>query len=126
VSIPLPLWNRRQGPIAEAQASLKQAQAIAEQRRLELNAELERAYGLYQTANQQVISFEAGALKAAEAALQAAQAAYRFGERGIIEVLDAQRVLQTIRGEFLDAQAERQSAVIDLEELGAFGAGGQP
>ncbi len=119
VSVPLALWDRRKGPIAEATAALQTAQAFASQRRLELTAALERAYGQYQIANEQVQAFAGGALRQAEAAVQGAEAAYRFGERGILEVLDAQRVLQAVRGELLDAQYERQNALIDLEELGA-------
>jgi cobalt-zinc-cadmium efflux system outer membrane protein len=124
ISIPVPAWDRRKGPIAEAQAALEQATAAAKEREVEITAALERAYGQYEVANQQVASFEAGALRQATAAVEAAQAAYKFGERGIIEVLDAQRVLQRVRGDFLDARIERESALIDLEELGAVKAGG--
>jgi cobalt-zinc-cadmium efflux system outer membrane protein len=124
LSIPVPVWDRRKGPIAEAEAALKEATAAARERELEITAALERAYGQYEVANQQVASFQAGALRQATAAVEAAQAAYKFGERGIIEVLDAQRVLQRVRGDYLDARIERESALIDLEELGAVKAGG--
>jgi cobalt-zinc-cadmium efflux system outer membrane protein len=119
VTIPLPLWDRRKGPIAEARAEAKRAEASAQQVRLELMASLERAYDQYEISNEQVVSLEAGSLHEAEAAVDAARAAYRFGERGIVEVLDAQRVLQGVRSDLLDAQYARQSALIDLEELGA-------
>ena len=59
----------------------------------------------------------------AESAVEAARNAYKFGERGIVEVLDAQRVLQTVRGDLLDAQFARESALIDLEELGVVATG---
>ena len=74
-------------------------------------------------ADQQVTSLQSGSLRAAETAVEAAKAAYRFGERGIVEVLDAQRVLQSVRGDLLDAQFARQSALVDLEELGAMSPG---
>ena len=118
VNVPLPLWNRRVGPIAQAQAELNMSQAATSQRRLEITAALERAYDQYQISNQQVLSLQAGSLKEAEAAVEAARSAYRFGERGIVEVLDAQRVLQGVRGDFLDALYARRTALIDLEELG--------
>ena len=51
--------------------------------------------------------------------MRAAEAAYRLGERGILEVLDAQRVLRTVRLEFLNAQFDRQAALIDLDEVRA-------
>jgi len=122
VTVPLPLWDRRRGPIEEARATITRSDAVTRQRRLELTSALERAYEQYQLADQQVTSLQAGSLKAAESAVQGAQAAYRFGERGIVEVLDAQRVLQSVRGDLLDAQFARQSALVDLEELGAVAA----
>jgi cobalt-zinc-cadmium efflux system outer membrane protein len=77
-------------------------------------------------ADQQTNSLESGSLLAAESAVDAAKAAYRFGERGIVEVLDAQRVLQSVRGDLVDAQFARQSAVVDLEELGAVASKARP
>ncbi len=71
-------------------------------------------------------SLQAGSLHEAESAVDAAQAAYHFGERGIVEVLDAQRVLQSVRDDLLNARFARQSALIDLETLGAVTPGGQP
>jgi len=119
VTVPLPLFDRRRGQIEEAKAVINRTDAVLEQRKLEINAALERVYEQYQLADQQASSLESGPLHAAESAVQAAQAAYRFGERGIVEVLDAQRVLQGVRGDLLDAQYARQSALVDLEELGA-------
>ena len=126
VNVPIPLWDRRRGQIGEAKAAISQSTAVLEQRRLELISALERSYEQYQLADQQVTSLESGSLRAAESAVDAAKAAYRFGERGIVEVLDAQRVLQTVRGDLLDAQFARQSALVDLEELGAMSPGARP
>ncbi len=123
ISLPLPLWNRRQGPIGEATAALEQTKAAAEWRRIEITAALEGAYGRYEVAGQQVTAFQEGVLRQSEAALEAAEAAYRFGERGIIEVLDAQRVLRSARLDYLNAQYDRQSALIDLEQLRAVDLG---
>ena len=126
VSVPLPLWDRRRGQIEEAAASISESRAELDQRRLELISATERAYEQYQLADQQTLSLESGELRAAEKAVEGAQAAYRFGERGIVEVLDAQRVLQAVRGDLVDAQYARQSALIDLEELGAVTPEGRP
>jgi len=126
VTIPIPLWDRRRGPIQEAAASVRESTASLDQRQLEMISALERAYEQYQLADQQVTSLQAGSLREAESAVDAAQAAYHFGERGIVEVLDAQRVLQSVRADLLDAQYARQSALTDLEELGAVTPGGRP
>jgi cobalt-zinc-cadmium efflux system outer membrane protein len=126
VNIPIPLWDRRHGQVDEAKARINQSNSILSQRRLELISALERAYEQYLLADQQTTSLESGSLRAAESAVEAAKAAYRYGERGIVEVLDAQRVLQSVRGDLLDAQYARQSALIDLQELGAVAPGAKP
>lgn len=119
VSIPLPFWNRREGQIAEAVAETRVAAAEADARRTELLAALEGAYGRYQLATQQLTTYQEGVLRAGEEGLRAAEAAYRLGERGILDVLDAQRVLRTVRLELHHAQFDRQAALIDLDEARA-------
>ncbi|WP_031496775.1 TolC family protein [Bryobacter aggregatus] len=119
ISIPLPFWNRREGPILEAQALITQARAIANSRQLELIAEVEGAYRRYEVVTEQLAAYREGVLREAEEALRGAQAAYQLGERGILEVLDAQRVLRTVRLDLLHAQFDRQAALIDLDELKA-------
>ena len=116
---PLPLWNQRQGQIAEAQAMVAQANAIFEQRQLELVTALEYALNRYRVASEQVAAFDGGALRQAEAAVRVAEAAYRFGERGFIEVLDAQRVLRRLRLDFLEARYEQQAAMVEIDRLRA-------
>jgi len=125
VSIPLPFQNRRQGPIAEAAALTKQANALAGHRQLLLLTAIDSAHGRYLQATQQLEAFETGLLQEAEAALTAAETAYRLGERGILEVLDAQRVLRTVRLDWLNAQYDRQAALVDLDELRAVEPGGK-
>ncbi len=119
ISIPLPFWNRREGPIAEAAALVKQSQAFAQNRQLQLVASLESAYGRYRISTQLLESYQQGVLREAETAVKAAEAAYQLGERGIVEVLDAQRALRTVRLDFLNAQYDRQEALVDLDELRA-------
>jgi len=119
VNVPLPFWNRREGPIAEAVADIRLKQSITQSRQLLLLSGLETAYGRYQTATQQLQAYEEGVLLEAEAALRGAELAYQLGERGIVEVLDAQRTLRTVRLDFLNAQYDRQASLVDLDELRA-------
>lgn len=117
--LPLPLWNRREGPIGEAVAGMHRAEAEARQVNLGLLADLDQAYSRYQIAKRQVQTFESGLMKEAENAMKVAEAAYRFGERGILDYLDAQRVLRTTRVDFLNARYELQAALIEIERLRA-------
>lgn len=121
VSLPLPLWDRRSGPIAEATAQLNQAEAILKNQEMQIGAAVVGAYGRYQTANEQISAFEQGLIREAEEALKAAEVAYQLGERGILEVLDAQRILRTVRLQFLSARYDRQIALVDINELQAIG-----
>jgi cobalt-zinc-cadmium efflux system outer membrane protein len=116
-NVPLNIWNQRQGPIAEAEAELRRAQATAQARQIEILEALEGAYEQYVVANEQVSLFERGLMREAEEALRAAEVAYQLGERGILEVLDAQRLLRQVRLNFLNAQFDRQAALVDLDEL---------
>jgi cobalt-zinc-cadmium efflux system outer membrane protein len=120
ISIPIPIFNRREGQIAEAEAARRQAASFASYRKLQLTTAVEAAFGEYRVAQSQVDMFEDGIVLQAQAAVDAAQAAFQFGERGIIEVLDAQRVLRTARLEYMNAQYDRQQALIALEQLGAL------
>jgi cobalt-zinc-cadmium efflux system outer membrane protein len=117
ISIPLPTRNHREGPIAEAVANLRATRAESRAEELQITTALESAYGRYEAANQQVELLSAGPMRAAEAALTAAQTAYRLGERGILEVLDAQRLLRSVRQDFVTAEYDREASLIDLDEL---------
>lgn len=117
VAIPIPIWNQRQGQIAEASAGLRQVQAMASDRQLGLNRDLEAAYQRYLIAQQQVYSFENGLLSQSEAVLKTAEAAYRFGERGILEYLDAQRTFRIVRRDYITARYDYVSAMLQIERL---------
>ncbi len=119
IVIPLPIWNQRQGPIGEAQAELSQAETLANQQEFTVIRELENAYNRYRIAHRQVETFDAGLLKEAETVMKVAEAAYRLGERGIIDYLDAQRTYRSVRNDYLNARFDRQAALIDLDRLRA-------
>lgn len=119
IAIPIPLWDQRQGPIGEAVAQFQQAAAFRDRLRIELLGELDLNYSRLLVARQQIAAYEGGLIRQAESSLKVAEAAFRFGERGFLEVLDAQRVLRTIRADFLNARFEKQAALVELERLTA-------
>ncbi len=119
VALPLPLWNRREGPIGEAVAGLHQAEAGMRHLELTLLNELDQAHGRYQIARRQVAVYEGGLLAEAENALKVAEAAYRFGERSILDYLDAQRTLRMVRMDYLEARYELLAALTEIERLRA-------
>jgi cobalt-zinc-cadmium efflux system outer membrane protein len=119
VTLSLPLWNRRDGQIAQAIAGIDLVAAQIEQQRVQLLRELDSAYARLAIAQRQIDTFEAGLLRSAGTALQAAEAAYRFGERSFLEVLDAQRTLRVVRSDYNQTRYDRIAAWLDLERLRA-------
>ena len=119
--IPLPVWNRRGGEIAEARAALARAQASLAQRELTLARELKSLFHAYKLAHEQLALIEDGMLKEARRAMRGAEIAYRSGERGILEYLDAQRTLRQIQLDLVAAQGDMERAGIEIERLAGIG-----
>jgi cobalt-zinc-cadmium efflux system outer membrane protein len=117
ISIPLPVWDRRSGPIAQAAAEVREVNAILSERELAIRRYIESAYQRYLIAQQQVAAFENGLLSQAEAVLKVAEAAYRFGERGILDYLDAQRTKRVVRKDYLSARYEYINTMLEIERL---------
>ncbi len=117
LAVPLPLWTQRQGQIAEAAANVRQVQAVLSDRELALNRDLESAYQRYVIAQNQLRAFEHGLLKQAESVLRVAESAYRFGERGILEYLDAQRTYRAVKKDYLTAKFDYVSTMLEIERL---------
>lgn len=119
VVLSLPLWDRRSGPVGEAAANLSRARNELAEREFSLHQAMEFAYQQYEIAQTQVTALESGIVRQAESALKVAEAAYRFGERGILEVLDAQRVYRAARNELISARFELAAAWAEIERLRA-------
>lgn len=117
VSVQIPLFDQRQGPVGEAVAERERAKTRLDGAMLEMRQRVLLAWKSYEMARASVEALSIGAIREAEAALRVAEAAYRFGERGILEVLDAQRVLRSVRADLIQARFELQSARISLDKL---------
>ena len=117
IAIPLPVWDQRSGPIAQAAAEVSEVNAILSDRELAIKRDIESAYQRYLIAQQQVAAFENGLLVQAEAVLKVAEAAYRFGERGILDYLDAQRTKRVVRKDYLSARYEYINTMLEIERL---------
>lgn len=115
----IPLWDRRSGPVGEATANLSRARNELAVREFTLAQDLQYAYQQYEIAQTQVTALESGIVRQAENALKVAEASYRFGERGILEVLDAQRVYRAARNELIAARFELAAAWAEIERLRA-------
>ena len=119
LSVPVPLWYRRQGEIGTAMGTHHRAQA--ERNRVE--HEVEQAVTQYfqelHTAQRQIQVFEKGLLYQAKEALDIAQFSFRNGVASLLEVIDAQRVYRQTLLEFAPGQSGLFSGV------GQAGTGGR-
>ena len=120
LQVTLPIWNQRQGPIGVASAQLAQARNRYDALDYSLKQTLITALNEYEIATTQVAALEEGVMRQAEAALKVAEAAYRFGERGILDYLDAQRVYRTTRNDWIAARFEQGTALVELERYTAL------
>lgn len=113
----IPLFDRRDGPVGEAVAARERARALLRDRELRMRQAVESAYRQYEIAESQVSALESGVIKQAESALRVAEAAYRHGERGILDYLDAQRVFRQARNDLIAARADLRTAAVELDRL---------
>ena len=117
VTLQIPLFDRRTGPVAEAGSELERARGRLDGRQAELEQQLQSAEKALEMARLRIRALSEGAIRDAEAALRVADAAWRFGERGILDVLDAQRVLRSVRADLLIARYQAQAARTELDFL---------
>ena len=115
--IQIPIFNRREGPIAEAQAQAERARLQLEQRQFEFTAGFDSAWQGYKAAAGQVRALESGIVDRSRSVIEVAEAAYRFGERGILEFLDAQRQFRLVRNELIQARFTARLARTELERI---------
>jgi cobalt-zinc-cadmium efflux system outer membrane protein len=113
----VPIFDRREGPIAEALADVDRSRFALTSLEQTLNQLLDSAWQQYQIALSQVNAYESGILREAESALKVAEASYRFGERGILDYLDAQRTFRMVRNELNTTRHDLRAALAELERL---------
>ncbi len=117
LSIPLPLWNQRQGEIAKALGIRRQAEANLRQAQISLKKGIIEHLQFSRTASAQIHTFEQGLLKQAKEAVRIARTSFKFGEASLLDVLDAQRVLwHTFQG-YAQARFELSVALTELGRL---------
>ncbi len=116
VTIPLRFNDRNQAGIARAAAEEKIANtelAIARNRAL---AEVESAYRAYETARDQVASFQRELLEQANESYTISLAAYQEGATELLALLEAQRTRADIRQQYYRTLFDYQTSILLLEQ----------
>ena len=115
LSVPLPIWYRRQGEIGAAMGMHRRAQAERLRAQQELEQTITQHFQEVQTAQEQMQVFEQGLLYQAKEALDIAQFSFRHGVASLLEVIDAQRVYRQTLLEYAQARADHSIALAQLE-----------
>lgn len=117
VVMTIPLWDWRSGQISKAKAEAASTRHQLNAQRLSFSESLEATYQLYQIASNQVHVLETELLSQAAAAQRIAESAYRYGERGILEWLDAQRTYRAARNELISARFDLATVSVEIDRL---------
>lgn len=117
ISIPFPVWHQRQGDIAQAKGTLRQREAMLLRAKHELLKVIAQQIQLSQAAAAQIATYEQGLLKQAQEALRIAKVSFKFGEAGLLDVLDAQRVLRQTQLDFSQAKYDLSVSLTELERV---------
>lgn len=117
VSVPLPIWNRNEGGIAEAEAAVDKGQALVTQALTRLDLALSEAWGRLAAAHEEYHLVAGEMLPAADELYESLSESYRLGRTSYLELLEARRSLAALRSERIDALSKYHTARIEIEAL---------
>lgn len=116
-SMPLPVFDRNQGAIREAQARRAQSEAERNSALIRTRAAM---YGLYQgvsAARERAESLRNEALPQAQTALEQTQSGYERGRFSFLELLTAQQEVIELRAAAIDAATDYHQLLAELERV---------
>lgn len=114
VSIGIPVFNRNQGPKAEAALAISQAEKRRQFLEQLVRSEVTSAYERYEAARNAVKAYEQGVIARSNDNIKAIRAAYQIGEFRISDLLVEQRRLVDSQKEFTEALTEQYRALADI------------
>jgi cobalt-zinc-cadmium efflux system outer membrane protein len=116
VTMDVPLFSRNQGEIAEALATAREMETELLATRRSVNARVEQAYFEFEARRTEIDLDRTTLLPAGRHLESLAEDSYKAGKSDILSVLDAQRDVQQLEGDYLDNLFAFQSAFAELEE----------
>lgn len=116
LGLPIPLFDRNQGAIRQAQANLVAAQANVARVELSLHRRLAEVFDRYERARKQVEKF-GPRVQQLRRAFALRQTAVEAGEYSALENFIAQRIYFEIWAAYLDALSELWSSVVAIDGL---------
>lgn len=117
--VTIPIWDFRGGQIAEAEANASKARNELNAQTQSLEQQMQSAYKLYLMASYQVQILDQEVVQLAASARRIAEISYRYGERGMLEYLDAQRTFRAARNDLIKARFDLASIITEIQRLRA-------
>lgn len=119
LSVPLPVFNRNDGAIAEAEHRLSKARADRSAAYVTAHTTLSTAAARLAATYDQASRLRTRVLPQAQSSLDGALDAYRKGLFRLVDVLDAQRTLFELRADYLASLENYHLLAADVERLTA-------
>ena len=117
VSLPLPLFNRNQGGVSEARARVDKAQSEQRAAKVGLATSLSDSWQNLAAAYMEAVGLRDAILPGAQATYASTELGYREGKFDLLQMLDAQRTLFTVKRQYLESLGAYHLASTDLERL---------
>jgi cobalt-zinc-cadmium efflux system outer membrane protein len=117
LSIPVPVFNRNQGRVLEAEHSLAEARNRKKAVEADIYAVLGNRYEALSSSHIEVTALKKEVLPGAQSAFDAASRGYREGKFDYLAVLDAQRTFFQARARYIESLAAYHKAKADVERL---------
>ena len=117
ISIPLPIFNRRQGEIASLDARRLQIRSELAALEKEIRKEVDQAISRWQTAQRNIELFQRDILEQTEENFRLLEAAYRERAVDLPRILIMGTDLVNARRSYLDALLSLREATISIEEI---------
>ncbi|WP_167090125.1 TolC family protein [Massilia frigida] len=117
VSVPLPIFDRDQAGAGKAGAQADEARAEARLQRSRLEGELRGAWQQVRQLSATARDYQAQAANASDELARIAEASYRGGETGILELLDVYRATHEARMRALELSWSARQGAIELDTI---------
>ena len=117
VSLPLPLFNRNQGGILQAQQEVIAAERALQRVELSLRTRLAPTFERYANARNQVQRYREAILPAAQETLDLTRKMYEAGETNFLSLLTAQRTYSQTNLFYLESLRELRMAEVEIDGL---------
>lgn len=115
LGLPLPLFNRNQGGIMQAEVAVQTAEADLTKTLNQVENQVDIAYRNLIQSRRLVEAYLGGVLEDARSTLTIVERAYERGGATLLDLLDAARTSRTIQQNFIEALFNYQRNVIQLE-----------